>query len=137
MAATLENKQRRRCRSRRSAPSTRFTSRQPRLARATYLDATNAALFAGPLTGPEASVLDVAEAARAAAACGAVGKAADLFVDGLATRFSEGYPAGLPILRRRRDASLGRSPSRTRGNPQFARPRTGWRISIVVTCEHR
>ena len=70
------------------------------LARTTYLDAMNAALFAGRLARPEATVLEVARAARAAPATKHPAGASDLFLDGLATHFTEGYSAGLPILRR-------------------------------------
>jgi DNA-binding CsgD family transcriptional regulator len=70
------------------------------LARTTYLDAMNAALFAGRLARPEAAVLEVARAARAAPSTKRSAGKFDLFLDGLATHFTEGYAAGLPILRR-------------------------------------
>ena len=73
------------------------------LARTTYLDAMNAALFAGRLARPEATVMEVARAARAARAAPSTrhpANATDLFLDGLATHFTEGYSAGVPILRR-------------------------------------
>jgi DNA-binding CsgD family transcriptional regulator len=70
----------------------------PEMARATYLDAMSAAIFAGRLAAPGGSAEDVAAAASAAPA--REPSPADLFLDGLAANFSEGYAAGLPILRR-------------------------------------
>jgi DNA-binding CsgD family transcriptional regulator len=74
-----------------------------RLARETYLEALAAAMFAGPLAGG-ASVREVAEAARAAPAATAFPRAADLLLDGLATRFTDGYDAGMPLVRRALEA---------------------------------
>jgi DNA-binding CsgD family transcriptional regulator/tetratricopeptide (TPR) repeat protein len=73
------------------------------LARTTYLDAMNAALFAGRLARPEATVMEVARAARGAPSTRRSAGAFDLFLDGLATHYCEGYSAGLPILRRALD----------------------------------
>ena len=73
------------------------------LARATYLDAMNAARFAGRLAAPGAQgggALEVARAARAAPRPSHPLRVPDLLLDGLAASFTEGYPAGLPILRR-------------------------------------
>jgi DNA-binding CsgD family transcriptional regulator len=67
------------------------------MARETHLEATAAAMFAGRLgEGP-----DVREAAEAAQAGPALQppRAIDLLLDGLATRFTEGYTAGVPPLR--------------------------------------
>ena len=72
----------------------------PGLARATYLDAMNAAMFAGHLASPGGSVLEVARAARAAPAASHPPGAPDLLMDGLVAHFSQGYQAGLPLLRR-------------------------------------
>jgi DNA-binding CsgD family transcriptional regulator len=73
------------------------------LARETYLEAIAAAIFAGRLSsGP--GVLEVAEAARAAPPATEPPRTIDLLLDGLATRFSEGYAAGVPPLRRALDA---------------------------------
>ncbi|HTU07425.1 MAG TPA: AAA family ATPase [Trebonia sp.] len=80
------------------------------LARATYLDAINAAMFAGHLAGPGAGVLDVAREARAAPPAPAPPRAPDLLLDGLAANFCEGYATGLPILRRALN-SFGRDTS--------------------------
>jgi DNA-binding CsgD family transcriptional regulator len=70
------------------------------LARETYLDALNAALFAGGLAVPGAGPQEAAAAARAAPRPSHPPRASDLLLDGLAANFSEGYAAGLPLLRR-------------------------------------
>jgi DNA-binding CsgD family transcriptional regulator len=70
------------------------------LARATYLDAVNAAMFAGHLAGPGGGVLEVSRAARTAPSASHPPRAPDLLLDGLAALFTEGDSAGLPILRR-------------------------------------
>jgi DNA-binding CsgD family transcriptional regulator len=69
-----------------------------RLARDTYLEAMDAARFAAHLaTG--AGVREVAEGARGVPPAEPA-LAADLLLDGLAVRFTDGYAASLPILRR-------------------------------------
>jgi DNA-binding CsgD family transcriptional regulator/tetratricopeptide (TPR) repeat protein len=70
-----------------------------RLARATYLDAMAAAMFAGRLASPGGSVLDVARAATAAPAPPDQPRPPDLLLDGTAVMFTRGYAAGLPLLR--------------------------------------
>jgi len=70
------------------------------LARETYLDALNAALFAGRLASPGGTPQEVAAAALAAPRPSHPPRAPDLLLDGLAANFGEGYAAGLPILRR-------------------------------------
>jgi DNA-binding CsgD family transcriptional regulator len=82
-----------------------------RLARETYLEALAAAIFAGRLASG-AGVREVADAARAAPPAPQPPRALDLLLDGLATRFTEGYAAGVPPLRRalhafRREDSRG------------------------------
>ncbi|MCW2674626.1 MAG: ATP-dependent transcriptional regulator, MalT-like, LuxR family [Frankiales bacterium] len=72
----------------------------PRLARETYLETLAAVTFAGRLATLGGTVLDVAHAARAAPPPVGAPDAPDLLMDGLAAHFSEGYAAGLPILRR-------------------------------------
>jgi DNA-binding CsgD family transcriptional regulator len=72
------------------------------LARETYLEALAAAIFAGRL-GSGRGVREVAEAARAAPAAPPA-RTLDLLLDGLATRFADGYAAGVPLLRRALDA---------------------------------
>jgi DNA-binding CsgD family transcriptional regulator len=67
------------------------------MARETHLEAMAAAMFAGRLgDGPD--VREAAEAARAAPAAEQP-RAIDVLLDGLATRFGEGYSASLPTLR--------------------------------------
>ena len=68
------------------------------MARETHLEAMAAALFAGRL-GDGPGVRETAEAAQAAPAAPQPPRAIDLLVDGLATRFTEGYAAGVPPLR--------------------------------------
>jgi DNA-binding CsgD family transcriptional regulator len=81
------------------------------LARETYLEALGAAIFAGRLGG-RSGVREVAAAARVAPLAPPPPRAIDLLLDGLATRFTEGYVAGVPPLRGalhafRRDAQHG------------------------------
>ena len=68
------------------------------MARETYLEAIASAMFAGRLgTGPDER--EVAEAARASNRAPAAG-AADLLLDALVTRFTEGYAASVAPLSR-------------------------------------
>src|SRR3954447_9113541 len=76
------------------------------MARETHLDAMAAAMYAGSL-GDKPGVSETAEAAQAAPAAPQPPRAIDLLVDGLATRFTEGYAAGVPPLRRALDAFRG------------------------------
>jgi DNA-binding CsgD family transcriptional regulator len=69
-----------------------------RLARDTYLEAIRAGWFAAQLAGG-ASLRQIAEAARAAPTPGEPVRAADLLLDGLAVRYTDGYPSGAPILK--------------------------------------
>jgi DNA-binding CsgD family transcriptional regulator len=69
------------------------------MARETHLEAIAAAMFAGRLGG-NLDVRELAEAAQAAPPAQQPARAADLLLDGLATRFTEGYVAGLPLLRK-------------------------------------
>ena len=81
----------------------RLESLDALLARETYLEAIAAAIFAGRLSsGP--GVLEVAEAASAAPPAPEPPRTIDLLLDGLATRFTDGYATGLPALRRALDA---------------------------------
>ena len=72
------------------------------MARETHLEAITAAMFAGRL-GDKPGVREAAEAAQAGPAAPQPPRAIDLLLDGLATRFTEGYSAGLPPLRRALD----------------------------------
>src|SRR3954469_5800757 len=74
----------------------------PPMAGETHLEAMAAARFAGRL-GDEPGVRETAEAARAAPAAPHPPRDIDLLLDGLATRFTDGYSAGVPPLR----AALG------------------------------
>jgi DNA-binding CsgD family transcriptional regulator len=71
----------------------------PAAARATYLDALSAAIFAGRLAAPGGGVQEVAYAIRAARGTSDRRGATDLLLDGWATYLAEGYEAGLPKLR--------------------------------------
>jgi DNA-binding CsgD family transcriptional regulator len=69
-----------------------------KMARETYLEAIASAMFAGRLgTGPDER--EVAEAARASTRVEAVG-AADLLLEALVTRFTDGYAASVAPLQR-------------------------------------
>ncbi len=68
------------------------------MARETYLEAMAAAMFAGRLGGAP-TVREAAEAALAAPAAQHPPRAIDLLLNGLVTRFTQGYSAGLPPLR--------------------------------------
>jgi DNA-binding CsgD family transcriptional regulator len=68
------------------------------MARETHLEAMAAAMFAGRL-GDGPGVREAAEAAQAAPPAPQPPRTIDLLLDGLATRFTEGYAAGVPPLR--------------------------------------
>ncbi len=71
-----------------------------RAAREALLEAVEAALYAG-WSANRAVLADIAAAARATpAAGGPEASAADLLLDGFATRAAGGYPASVPLLRR-------------------------------------
>ncbi|MDX6343884.1 MAG: hypothetical protein QOH87_4022 [Trebonia sp.] len=76
-----------------------FESLDLELARATYLDALGAALFAGRLA-VGGSVREVAESARWAPAAPQPARGPDLLLDGLTLLITEGYAAGMPVLKR-------------------------------------
>ena len=69
----------------------------PALARETYLEALRAASIAGRLGGGERAA---AEAARRAPSPDGVPRAIDLLLEGLAVRFTAGYAASAPALKR-------------------------------------
>jgi hypothetical protein len=69
------------------------------MARETHLEAIAAAMFAGRL-GDGPGVREAAEAAQAAPAAQRPPRAIDVLLDGLATRYTEGYAAGAPPLRK-------------------------------------
>ena len=69
------------------------------LARATYLDAMAAAIFAGRLASPGGSTVEVARVAAAAPPPPSRPRPPDLLLDGLTALFTRGYTAALPLLR--------------------------------------
>jgi hypothetical protein len=76
----------------------RLTPLDAGLARETYLEALGAAIFAGRLSG-DTGLREAAEAARGAPPPPQPSRAVDVLLDGVATRFTEGYAQGLPRLR--------------------------------------
>jgi DNA-binding CsgD family transcriptional regulator len=70
----------------------------PRLARATYLEALSAARFAGPLARG-ADLAKVSEAALAGPPLPPMPRPSDLLLQGLAVQITRGYAAGAPILK--------------------------------------
>ena len=76
------------------------------MARETHLEAMAAAMFAGRL-GDKPGVREAAEAAKAAPAAPPPARAIDLLLDGLATRGTDGYAAGVPLLREALGAFAG------------------------------
>ncbi|HEY4461316.1 MAG TPA: AAA family ATPase, partial [Streptosporangiaceae bacterium] len=77
-----------------------------RLARETYLEALSSALFAGGLSDG-CDALEVARAARAAPSPPQPTRPPDLLLDGLALLVTEGYLAGVPVLRQSMSAFRG------------------------------
>ena len=69
------------------------------LARATYLDAVAAAIYAGRLASPGGSTMEVARIAAAAPPPPDRPRPPDLLLDGLTALFTRGYTAALPLLR--------------------------------------
>jgi hypothetical protein len=69
------------------------------MARETHLEAMAAAMFAGRL-GDKPGVRETAEAAQAAPRAPQPARPIDLLLDGLATRFTQGYAASVPSLQR-------------------------------------
>jgi DNA-binding CsgD family transcriptional regulator len=89
----------------------RLESVDAALARETYLEALTAGIFAGRLGGRH-DVQDVAAAARAAPVAPRPALAVDLLLDGLATRYTDGYAAALTPLRRALDVfARGHAPA--------------------------
>src|SRR5258705_2270636 len=76
-----------------------FEPVNPGTARETYLEALGAALGAGRL-GVGGGVREVAEAARWAPPAPQPARGPDLLLDGLALLITEGYAAGVPVLKR-------------------------------------
>jgi DNA-binding CsgD family transcriptional regulator len=76
------------------------------MARETYMEALFAAQFAGRLAR-NGGLREVAQAARAAHPAVEPPRAYDVLLDGLATRFTEGYSAGAQMLKRALSAFSG------------------------------
>jgi DNA-binding CsgD family transcriptional regulator len=74
------------------------------LARATYLEALSAAMFAGRLARLGSGVHEVAQAAMAAPQPSRPRRVPDLLLDALATLFTEGYRPAVPVLRQAQSA---------------------------------
>jgi DNA-binding CsgD family transcriptional regulator len=91
-----------------------FESLDVGMARETYLDALGAALYAGRLA-VGGSVREVGEAARWAPAAPQPARGPDLLLDGLALLVTEGYAAGMPVLKRALQAFRGGHISNTEG----------------------
>ena len=91
----------------------RLESLDPALARETYLDALQAAQFAGALA--DGSLREIAEAARRVPTP-TPPRAHDLLLDGFATLIVEGRPAGTPPLRRAIEAFRDDDPAATGGH---------------------
>jgi DNA-binding CsgD family transcriptional regulator len=79
-----------------------------RLARETYLEAMSASVFAHHLAN-RSSVLEVAEAARAAPRSSRPPRAPDLLLDGWVLLITKGYSAGTPILKEALEAFRSQS----------------------------
>jgi DNA-binding CsgD family transcriptional regulator len=70
-----------------------------RLARASYLEALSAAMFAARLAGPGGGVQEVANAVQAAPSPAGPRSAADVLLDGWAALFADGCATAAPTLR--------------------------------------
>jgi DNA-binding CsgD family transcriptional regulator len=81
----------------------------PTSSRQTYLRALDAAFRAGRF-GRGGGMLEMAEAARAAPPPPGAPEPADLLLDGLVTRFTSGYEASVPTLRRALEALRDHEP---------------------------
>ena len=79
-------------------PARELEAVDPTLARATYLEALSAAMFAGRL-GRGGGVVEVSQAALAGPSAPEPPRPPDLLLQGLAIRFTDGPAAGAPILK--------------------------------------
>jgi DNA-binding CsgD family transcriptional regulator len=78
----------------------------PSLARATYLEALSAAMFAGRLARG-GGVVEISEAALAGPPPPETPRPSDLLLQGLAVRFTDGYAAGAPLVKEALSAFQG------------------------------
>jgi DNA-binding CsgD family transcriptional regulator len=95
----------------------------PGLARDTHLEAMRAAIYAGRL-GP--GVLGAAQAARAAPPRPGSPHPGDPLLDGLAVRFTDGYAASAPALKRALTAVLDEEGAEWEGD------RASWLVPLVL-----
>jgi DNA-binding CsgD family transcriptional regulator len=70
------------------------------LARSVYLDALSAGIFAGQLASPGSGMWEVARAALTAPPPSGPARAPDLLLEGLAAYYTDGYSAGVPVMRK-------------------------------------
>jgi DNA-binding CsgD family transcriptional regulator len=82
------------------AAARRLESVDAAVARSTYLEALSAGIFAGQLASPGSGLWEVARAALTAPAPPGASRAPDLLLDGLAAYYTDGYAAGVPVLRK-------------------------------------
>jgi DNA-binding CsgD family transcriptional regulator len=80
------------------AVAQQLESVDPRLARATYLEALAAAMFVGRLAR-DVGAIDVSRAALAGPPMPPSARPSDLLLQGLAVKFTEGHTAGAPLLK--------------------------------------
>jgi len=102
-----------------------FESLDQGLARETYLEALTAVFFPGLLASGE-SVLETAQAARAAPPSSQPPRASDLLLDGLALLITEGYATGTPMLK------MAVNAFRAEDSPQGEGRRWLWAASRVA-----
>jgi DNA-binding CsgD family transcriptional regulator/tetratricopeptide (TPR) repeat protein len=98
------------------AAANRLAPLAPALARDTYLDAFATAVFVGRMSR-DVGMSEVARAARLAPVSSA--RPSDLLLDGLALAYTDGYAAGIPLLRR--------AVSAMRTENRFGLEALGWR----------
>ncbi|HUB21312.1 MAG TPA: AAA family ATPase [Streptosporangiaceae bacterium] len=96
------------------------------LARVTYLDAVAAAMFAGRLSVPGGSTMEVARVAAAAPRPAYRPRPPDLLLDGLTALYTQGYAAALPLLRQ----ALAAADSST---PADGEPHWLWLACVVAS----
>lgn len=106
--------------------ATRFEALDARLARETYLDALNAALFAGRFADP-VGMREVAAAARRALAEPHSNRPPDLLLQGLTTLITDGYAAGTPAVRRAINAF--------RDGAESAEERIRWLFVVICSTD--
>ena len=104
----------------------RFEALDAELARVTHLEALGAAMWAG------GSLVEAAEAARAAPPGPVPPRAVDVLLDAFAIRVTEGHAAAAPALRRALEAVLALEPTGDIGRWTWL---TGFRAGAVAALE--